>query len=297
LRSSYLLQAYGITSDEAKEVYYTFRNDNPIFYYTSNVYYDMGNDIVRYFFLSIFDDFAYGSVRKEYNETILEYIESYSSCVKGISKYEDAKAIHDKLILSMDYEYEDDGITAAKNGKAHSIIGALEGNGVCEAYARMYQMICNYYEIDNVFVSGYSSDISKLSGNGHTWNLIKVDDGAVYYIVDCTGDDLGENELRYDYFLKGSNTLQYIAGTPEEHGMDFLYELPEINENDYYTFIIGDVNFDGVFNIADAVNMQQWILAMPDMTLANWKAGDLCADNIINVFDLILMKKLLINVS
>ncbi|MGN0592056.1 MAG: glycoside hydrolase family 9 protein [Ruminococcus sp.] len=55
----------------------------------------------------------------------------------------------------------------------------------------------------------------------------------------------------------------------------------------------GDVNADGVFSIADAVIMQKWLLAAPDVMLADWKAGDLCDDNTINVFDLCLMKKLL----
>ena len=58
--------------------------------------------------------------------------------------------------------------------------------------------------------------------------------------------------------------------------------------------VLGDVNADGEFNISDVVMMQKWILAVPDVKLADWKAGDLCEDNIIDVFDLCLMKKLLI---
>lgn len=58
--------------------------------------------------------------------------------------------------------------------------------------------------------------------------------------------------------------------------------------------ISGDVNADGQFNIADVVLMQKWILAVPDVTLADWEAGDLCKDNVINVFDLCLMKRMLV---
>ena len=39
--------------------------------------------------------------------------------------------------------------------------------------------------------------------------------------------------------------------------------------------------------------MQKWLLVVPDVKLADWKAGDLCEDNVINVFDLCLMKRLL----
>lgn len=56
----------------------------------------------------------------------------------------------------------------------------------------------------------------------------------------------------------------------------------------------GDVNSDGKFNIADLVSLQKWILAVSDTELKNWKAADLCEDGEINVFDLVLMKRLLI---
>ncbi|MDE5772075.1 MAG: immune inhibitor A [Ruminococcus sp.] len=57
--------------------------------------------------------------------------------------------------------------------------------------------------------------------------------------------------------------------------------------------ITGDVNDDGAFNIADAVTMQKWLLDVPDITLANWKAGDIYEDDRIDIFDLCLMKHML----
>ncbi len=57
--------------------------------------------------------------------------------------------------------------------------------------------------------------------------------------------------------------------------------------------IMGDINNDGVFNIADVVIMQKWLLAVPDITLVNWKAGDIFDDNRLDVFDLCLMKRML----
>lgn len=56
----------------------------------------------------------------------------------------------------------------------------------------------------------------------------------------------------------------------------------------------GDVNADGKFTIIDVVIMKKWILNVSGATLPDWKSGDLCVDNIINVLDLCLMKKLLI---
>lgn len=53
----------------------------------------------------------------------------------------------------------------------------------------------------------------------------------------------------------------------------------------------GDVNFDGKFNVADLVAMQDYILGSGK--LRSWQAGDLCTDEQINIFDLILMRVLL----
>lgn len=58
--------------------------------------------------------------------------------------------------------------------------------------------------------------------------------------------------------------------------------------------VAGDVNADGEFNISDVVMMQKWLLAVTDAKLTDWKAGDLCEDNVINVFDLCLMRRMLI---
>ncbi|MGN0677602.1 MAG: cellulose binding domain-containing protein, partial [Ruminococcus sp.] len=55
--------------------------------------------------------------------------------------------------------------------------------------------------------------------------------------------------------------------------------------------LTGDVNNDGAFNIADLTMLQKWLEGSGDLT--DWKAGDLCEDDIINVFDLCVMKKLL----
>lgn len=58
--------------------------------------------------------------------------------------------------------------------------------------------------------------------------------------------------------------------------------------------VSGDVNNDGAFSVADIIMLQKWLLAVPDTKLANWKAADLYADSKLDVFDLCLMKRALI---
>ena len=57
----------------------------------------------------------------------------------------------------------------------------------------------------------------------------------------------------------------------------------------------GDVNADGAFSVLDAVTLQKWLLCVPETTLADWQAGDLYEDEKLDVFDLCIMKRELLN--
>jgi activator of HSP90 ATPase len=58
--------------------------------------------------------------------------------------------------------------------------------------------------------------------------------------------------------------------------------------------IMGDVNSDGEFSIADIVCLQRWLLADKRVVLNCWQNADFCKDDRINVFDLCLMKSALL---
>ncbi|SHM17855.1 dockerin type I repeat-containing protein [Ruminococcus flavefaciens] len=59
---------------------------------------------------------------------------------------------------------------------------------------------------------------------------------------------------------------------------------------------MGDANGDGEFGIADLVNMQKWLASSPDAKLSDLKAVDYCNDGEIDIFDLVAMRKKLIEV-
>jgi hypothetical protein len=108
----------------------------------------------------------------------------------------------------------------------------------------------------------------------------------------CTiGDDTEPLNFILPYSYNGSisgysdSTAYWYA---MNHGISFisLGEAPVELE--------GDINNDGKFNIADVVLLQKWLLAVPDTRLANWKAADLYVDGKLNVFDLCMMKRALI---
>lgn len=55
------------------------------------------------------------------------------------------------------------------------------------------------------------------------------------------------------------------------------------------------MNADGTFNVADVVLLQKWLIAVPDTELTDWKAADLYEDDRLDVFDLCMIKQILIS--
>ena len=53
--------------------------------------------------------------------------------------------------------------------------------------------------------------------------------------------------------------------------------------------IRGDVNKDGKFTVADLVMLEKWLLGSGEIT--DWQAGDLYKDNVLDVYDLCLMRE------
>lgn len=88
------------------------------------------------------------------------------------------------------------------------------------------------------------------------------------------GTEIGDNIQQWD--MNGNLCQKWNISTSE---------MPQI---------ICDVNADEIFNIADLILLQKWLLAVPDTELANWKVADFTDDDFLNVFDLCLMKNSLI---
>ena len=87
-------------------------------------------------------------------------------------------------------------------------------------------------------------------------------------------------ELRFD----GKSEIKLY----DNNSMDlFLTTTPKAEAN-------GDLNGDGSFGISDIVTLQQWLLGSANVSMKRWRAADYNKDNTLNVFDLILMRKALL---
>lgn len=249
----------GITSDDAIAVWNAYKFDRPLYYWISGrISYD-SNKID----LLCDEDYAKATSRAALNSKIYGGVKEFIEEAYSASKYNTALALHDLIILSIDYAYESDGVTPEDAVWAHNIIGVFDkGYGVCESYAKTFQLLLNYCEIDNIFVSGWANE-------AHAWNLIQLDDGEWYW-CDLTWDDTPEFMwgISYRYFcVTDTENVGWTDGpftmlpatfisnhTPYgrvDTGIEFNYDLParatakfdsaEIMLKD--TFDIGNLTF------------------------------------------------------
>lgn len=129
----------------------------------------------------------------------------------------------------------------------------------------------------NILLQKHKGDTSQ------KYTLCRNTDGT-YALLTATSDNKSCLDVYNISKEDGANICQweYWGG----NGQKFILEpVKEIE---------GDVNADGALSVTDAVLLQKWLLAVPDAKLTDWKAADLCEDNIINVLDLHLLKRMLL---
>lgn len=176
--------------------------------------------------------------------------------VKGYTRYEKVKSIHDTIAKQVTYDPNYDNANA--NGTAHEPTSVfLEPFlPVCEGYAEAFKMLCDREGIPCVIVVGKSGN------DGHAWNYVKMEDGK-WYAVDLTWDD--KSLIYYDYFLVGANSTNRHFGNNTttfsdkhtatgNHFIGGLYVLPypELSQT-AYALMLGDANTDIAVRKADGI--------------------------------------------
>ena len=241
----YMAEVYfsdnGLTKDEALSAWSAYLKDHPLYYWMS-VQATYTDD---YLTLIVDPEYADGDVREQITFEIYQKVEEYITYLGGETEaYEITLGLHDLIISGADYAYEEDGVTPSSERSAHNIIGVLlEGEGVCESYAKTFQMLLNFYDIENIFVTGYA-------GESHAWNLVQLDNGEWYW-YDLTWDDQPEWLLgvRHNYFcVSDSEHVDWSDGSTskttkflEDHipdapggvGVYYSYSLPDAADTPY----------------------------------------------------------------
>ena len=271
----------GLTYDEMGIVYVTFKNDFPLYYFAEGL---MVGDAKNFYMVT---DISYikGSARAKAQQDIREYITSTAKKAESAeSVYEKALIIHNAINNDLEYAYDSEG-AASGEPWAHNILGACcNGKGVCECYARTFQAVMNYLDIDNYFVSG------KTDQGDHAWNAVRMDDGKCYY-VDCTWDDVSGRNI---YFAKGKRTMSadHKVDVPCDDPLRFFIKLPDISYTDLDPQTIlseretGDINGDETVNVTDISIIAAHIKSVRPLYGINLKYADITGDGKVNISDL-----------
>lgn len=187
------------------------------------------------------------------------------------------------------------------------------------------------YRIKNVnselFISKKNGNA--VQSNGTVWTFTKNDDDTFYITTldgraltveksaDTNGTNIllqkhkGDTSQKYTLCRNTDGTYALLTAASNNKSCLDVYNISKedganICQWEYWggngqKFILepvkeieGDVNADGALSVIDVILLQKWLLAVPDAELTDWKAADLCEDNIINVFDLHLLKRMLL---
>lgn len=149
--------------------------------------------------------------------------------------------------------------------------------------------------------------VGSVEGTAHTGAIVGYVGGAVkisncYYLTGTCGSAV-DGKSNSGVRVENETNLKVMA---PELGEAYIDNIFETYFNDGYPIfaiaaayvnegetVSGDVNADGVFDLADVVLFQKWLLAVPNTKMENWTEADFIDDGQLNVLDLCLMKQAL----
>ena len=161
---------------------------------------------------------------------------------KEMSDLEKVKSIHDYLVLSVAYDY-DNFLKNNVSDDSYEAYGALINKiAVCDGYTKSMALLLNKVGVQTIQVTGIAN------GGNHSWNMVKID--GQYYHVDTTWDDPVPNKpgsVHYNYFLKNNEQLKV------DHQWDVnIYPIAASSKYNYFHSMNTMVEKDGMYYYSDS---------------------------------------------
>lgn len=224
------LQA-GLAEDDIDRIFQCVLNDHPELFYVegySYVKYSRGDKLRAIEFSGTYSVDRETAVlhRQEIEDAAEKILAGISA---EASDYDKVKYVYETLITETDYELQ-----SPDNQNIYSVL--VNHRSVCQGYAKTTQYLLNRLGVECTLVLGTVEN-----GEGHAWNLVKIDDS--YYYVDTTWGDasyqLGETNTASDFAMPAIN-YDYLNITTQEllrtHtiGGDVPMPVCTDNEANYY---------------------------------------------------------------
>ena len=167
------------------------------------------------------------------------------------------------------------------------------GNGYVQAdLGGMYNISAIGYTPRKGYEYRCPDSMFQISQDGKNWTTVYTIPNQPNFSMQYIKELSGDTNARYIRYTVPEGAPQNIWNNDDVYCCN-ISEIKIYGEPAGELVVIGDVNGDGTFTVADAVMLEKWLLNMPDANLINWKAADLCADDIIDVFDFCVMREIL----
>lgn len=222
------------TVDEStlSKVFQCVMNDHPEIFYVDGYHYTKyktGTEVTRITFQGnyLYEDAEITDRQLEIDGIVTEILHRMPG---GMDDYGKVKYLYEYVIEHTQYQLD-----APDSQNICSVF--LQGESVCQGYAKALQYLLQEAGIEATLVLGYVEN-----GDGHAWDLVKMD-GDWYYVDPTWGDasyqmeegsgDYEESEtptMNYDYL--GVTTSQLLV----THRIDNVVSMPVCNSmrDNYY---------------------------------------------------------------
>ncbi len=177
-----------------------------------------------------------------------------------------------------------------------SISGSYRTGGIIGEMVLDTSYTCT---INNAYSTGAITKGGGIVGNLGWDNLETLVMTSCYYLSDSVLSGVGAG--------KDSTIAKSASNMQKESFAESLGEAFVYNEGGYPLLawelelqqesLMGDVNLDGVFDIADIKLLQDYLVCRETLTVEQGAVADVCTDSILDVFDLCVLKRMYLEQS
>lgn len=148
-----------------------------------------------------------------------------SIVTSSMSELQKVIAIHDWIVINMDYAIND-YLSGNVSKDYHSAYGGLEtGYVVCNGYVELFSMMAEQAGIETKKISGYGN--IGLGDQHHSWSQVKID--GKWYNLDLTWDDPTWRDKKHSDNLHNNYNFFLLSDT------EFYKTHRPYKEGEYYT--------------------------------------------------------------
>lgn len=221
----------GLTEGDIDKIFQCVLGDHPEYFYVEGYTYTRFTRMEKTVKLEFSG--TYSVSREEALRRASEIQDAAGEILEGISMeasdYDKVKYVYETVIRGTEYD-----MNAPDNQNMYSVFAGHFS--VCQGYAKAVQYLLNRLGVECTMVTGTVD-----TGEGHAWNLVKVD--GQYYYVDATWGDasyIQDESLEADILQFPEINYDYLCVNTEQllrtHSLGNVVAVPQCTalENNYY---------------------------------------------------------------